>query len=240
MSYRDYTKQYLKEKKVKEYASLFNNIADKVVSSLEVSVAEKMIRKYKAGGRHLDVACGFGRIACPLSKFFQETIAIDTSPHMIKRIRKNCPAVKAQIMDAEHMKFKSDSFGFITMFRFVMNFQSDVRHNIFKELHRVLKPGGILMFNVHLNKWSPRGIAAQLRNRYQKLGTTYMSYTEARRELRKAGFKVLEVRGIKVLPFYKNRIFINKTALVFIERLLSGVPLLKHAADGYVFVCKKD
>jgi ubiquinone/menaquinone biosynthesis C-methylase UbiE len=234
-----YTKEYHKKEKVAEYLQTFKNKPDQVIHDLELDIINSVLTVASQRDTYLDVACGFGRIACAASRYFKESHAIDASPQMIALIRKRCPRVKARQMSADNLAFKSNAFDCVTAFRFIMNFERSQRLKMLKEIHRVLKPGGIFLCNVHLNKWSLRGIASQVRNRFQHLGQPYMSYRDAAQDLRRAGFRITELYGVKVMPFYRNRIFMPRLPLFWMERMLGRSPVLKRLADGYVFVCTK-
>jgi ubiquinone/menaquinone biosynthesis C-methylase UbiE len=99
----------------------------------------------KPGERVLDVAAGTGALALAASRWGAEVIATDSSPGMIERLRarvarEEIAGLTVKLMDGQALELPDDSFdAALSIFGFM--FFPD-RHKGFRELLRVLRPGG--------------------------------------------------------------------------------------------------
>jgi len=104
-----------------------------------------------AGGRILDLGVGAGRTAPFLLELSADYIGADYSPEMIKRCRSLFPGVEFAVVDARNLSRFSDSEFDLVLFSF--NGIDQVGHAdrllILKEVHRVLKNGGLFVFSSH-------------------------------------------------------------------------------------------
>lgn len=235
----DYTEQYRQREIVEHYVSIFSVERERINHEIEGNALRDELARLRRRRTYLDVGAGFGRMTRVAAPWFEQVWAVDTSPHMLSRLRKNCPVAEISEMNATALRFQDGCFDCVTCFRLVMNLAPDVRGLALREILRVLVPGGVFLCNIHLNKWSPRGVAVQRRQRRGGPGQPYMSYFGIVAELRAAGFEVVRYRGVRVVPedrFYPAG---REAFAVRLERFLGRVPLLKWFADGYVFVCRK-
>jgi ubiquinone/menaquinone biosynthesis C-methylase UbiE len=98
----------------------------------------------------LELGCGPASTTVYLAKAFPKVkiTAIDLSSPYVKvaqkRLRKY-PRVDALQADAAHLPFKDSSFDAVTSVFMFHELPEDVRLEILREAHRVLKPGGILV-----------------------------------------------------------------------------------------------
>ena len=100
--------------------------------------------------RVLDVACGTGRfllqlaVAHPGLSFF----GLDLSPYYIQHARdllKDVERLSLVADNAEAMPFKDGHFDVVTSVHLFHELPHDARRNVYREMHRVLKPGGLLV-----------------------------------------------------------------------------------------------
>lgn len=101
--------------------------------------------------RCLDVACGTGQSTVAVAKICDEVIGIDISPDMMSHAAKD-PKITYQVAKAEDLPFDDSSFDLVTAGLALHWFDQPV---FLKEAHRVLKPGGWLLFYFN---WFQRGI----------------------------------------------------------------------------------
>lgn len=107
---------------------------------------------FPPGAKALDIGCGPGELSFDLARRSFETIGMDISAQMIDICRAKqarlAPAapVTFTIGDIEHLPYPDASFDCITAAGVVEYLTGDEGWAV--ELHRVLKPGGILVLNV--------------------------------------------------------------------------------------------
>ena len=107
---------------------------------------------FKDGGKKvLDVGCGAGRTTAHLKKRGYDVVAIDYVEAMIKRAREKFPQDDFRVMDATQLAFGDNSFD-IALFSFNgvdCIYPEKKREEAIREMRRVIKPGGHLIFSSH-------------------------------------------------------------------------------------------
>ncbi|HEY6249774.1 MAG TPA: class I SAM-dependent methyltransferase [Candidatus Angelobacter sp.] len=100
----------------------------------------------------LDFGCGVGRLTAPLSRYFAECWGVDIAPTMIelaKEFHKNNCRCKFLLNQADHLpSFSDGNFGFIYSSIALQHMKETYVRSYLGELVRVLKPGGVLVFQV--------------------------------------------------------------------------------------------
>jgi len=104
----------------------------------------------KSGQRVLEVGCGPGFFTIPAAELVGErgtVCALDLNPLAIEKIRsrivkEGVDNIETVLADAAQTGLPEESFDLIFVFGFA--FAKGDRGEILKELHRLLKPGGIL------------------------------------------------------------------------------------------------
>jgi ubiquinone/menaquinone biosynthesis C-methylase UbiE len=100
--------------------------------------------------RVLDVACGTGRTLRQLASAYPEHryYGLDLSPYYVQVARQQLgDLVHASFVtdNAEHMPFRDDYFDVVTSVYLFHELPSNARRNVFREMHRVLRPGGLVV-----------------------------------------------------------------------------------------------
>lgn len=185
--------------------------------------------------RHLDFACGTGRIL----EFFADRVAsstgVDVSSSMMEVARMNAP--KAELLEADLTQqdvLGDRLFDVVTAFRFFPNAERELRESVFRVLGRHLAPKGVLIFNNHKNRNSLRGRLSRLRGRGSATGT--MTHAEADELLAGAGLRVLRMTPVASLPLSEKHVVIPVAIAEPLERMMSGWPLTPVAQD-ILYVC---
>ena len=110
--------------------------------------------KYQSAFAHkdvLDIGVGTGRTSiylAPLSKRYE---SIDYSPVMVHRMQASMPEVSVRLADMRDMSaFDDASFDFVFAPNNVIDAVGhDDRLRVLREIHRLLRPAGMLMFSSH-------------------------------------------------------------------------------------------
>jgi ubiquinone/menaquinone biosynthesis C-methylase UbiE len=114
----------------------------------------------------LDFGCGVGRLTRALAKNFHECWGVDISPTMIqmaKDLHRSHPRCKFFLNKANHLQQFSDGFfGFIYTSIVLQHIEKRYVRNYLAELVRVLKTGGIFVFQVADRDTS--GLIPRIRN----------------------------------------------------------------------------
>ena len=115
----------------------------------EFELLGKFIKKEN---RVLDIGCGNGRL---LKFLITNYDGVDQSEELIKIAYKNYPNANFQVADVFHLPFEDASFDVVAGIAFLHHIPSrEFRLKVLKEIHRVLKIGGILFLtNWNLFRW---------------------------------------------------------------------------------------
>lgn len=112
------------------------------------------------GGSVLDIGVGGGRTVEALLKVSPDYLGIDYSQEMVAACRTRFPKVRFEHADARRLSNVRDAS--ISLAVFSCNGISMVGHedrlSIMREVHRVLKPGGVFVFTTY-NRNSPEATA---------------------------------------------------------------------------------
>lgn len=109
--------------------------------------------------RCLEIGCGAGRLTPHIARIFEETIAVDVSEGMIARAmeRVKNQAVTFVLSDGTHIPAEDASISGVFSTHVFQHFDSlDYASYYFREVARVLRPGGCMMIHVPVFKWHPR------------------------------------------------------------------------------------
>ncbi len=103
-------------------------------------------------GRALDFGCGVGRLTQALANYFEEVVGIDIAPSMIKlakRYNRFGGRCIYYLNGADNLRLFSDQeFHFIYTNIVLQHMRPDYAKSYIKEFLRVLKPQGVLIFQL--------------------------------------------------------------------------------------------
>ncbi|RLE38556.1 hypothetical protein DRJ17_03525 [Candidatus Woesearchaeota archaeon] len=147
----------------------------------------------------LDVPCGTGRFAVLFSNKGFNVTAADYSQDMLDITAKRAK-VKLVKCDAYNMPFKKGKFDVVVSIRFLFHYPNP--ENILKELVRVTKNGGILVFCT-LNKYSVRyfiEIILDLFRKSKEHKLKFVTEKELNEKIKNLGVKILTTESMFVIP----------------------------------------
>ncbi|MBI2857831.1 MAG: methyltransferase domain-containing protein [Chloroflexi bacterium] len=119
------------------------------LSETERSLTEKYLTR--KDGKILEVGCGGGRVAIPLSLQGYDVTGIDLADRMVKTAIENArtSGVTAivEVGNARDLKYGDDTFDYALMLAYLIGHIPGRANRItaLRETNRVLKPGGILI-----------------------------------------------------------------------------------------------
>ncbi len=142
---------------LKELGKKYDRIAGKYAKAinenfwnrlLEYPQTSAEIRKLDIKGKLvLDVGCGSGRYAKLLAKMGAKVYGIDNSKALIKIAKREVAGVEFKTGDACNTKYKYGVFDAVIS-ALVLEYLD--RDKFFKEMNRILKRSGVLLFSMHI------------------------------------------------------------------------------------------
>jgi 2-polyprenyl-3-methyl-5-hydroxy-6-metoxy-1,4-benzoquinol methylase len=207
-----YRESFIEDGRVKSYEDEYTSCTyNHYEWQIEKAVLDRLLRLYlrQKATRHLDFACGTGRITQFVMPFAEETVGVDISSPMIEIARAKCPKAKFVVTDvtsnSESLK-QLGHFDLITVFRFLAPAEEELRIKIIKILASCLSVKGIIIINNNANLTSllyPALIIRSLFGRPFKGSTNYKQALPHRHMLsllNNAGLDVIESVGTCFLP----------------------------------------
>ena len=127
--------------------------ATEIVNSLETELT-RVPEADRAGWKALEIGCGPGRLMRPMSRHFAEIYGVDVSDQMIALAKEklaDIPNAHVEATDGARLtSFADDSIDFVYSYAVFQHIPTrEVVMQYMREIHRVLKPGGLarLQFN---------------------------------------------------------------------------------------------
>lgn len=244
---KNYTEGYFKKNVGKSYDKTISNRYELFINSLEEYYLKKIIKKhYKNKPKHLDFACGTGRILNFLKKNVKSQTGIDTAKEMIKEA-KNKVNAKFYIGNILENQITKEKFDLITSFRLFLNLNKQYREPILKELKSYLDEEGLLVVNNHMNRYSVLGFYFFILNKILKKPIkrdggkiiNTMSECEFRNHLKKSGYKIKKTYRFGLFPGRINFIILPEKYLFPIELFISKIPIINLFCKDQIYVCEK-
>jgi ubiquinone/menaquinone biosynthesis C-methylase UbiE len=186
---------------------------------------------------YLDFACGTGRVIHHLEDRVKTAVGVDVSASMLSIAEGTVRRAELHAADlTREARFEHDTFDLVTAFRFFPNAEPELRSDSLKAIHRVLKVGGRLVFNSHINPGSLRNRAKRLVRRRTLAG---LDRRTTERIVRSHEFTVERVYPLGVWPGSESPPSFLMPVLEALERRVAGWPAIAPIANNLVFVCRK-
>jgi len=199
----------------------FTTVGGKMFDTFERNVVISNLPKNCEGVKALDVGAGSGRFTIEMAKSGYNVVACDYSPAMLGIIKSKIEElgfedrVTLSKQDATNLTFDAGEFDFVCCMRVSVNL--DAKENVInalRELIRVCKPGGTIVFDIV----NPKSLAI--------FGPTKKSMIT----LKKAKDIILSIPGIEIKKCFGRRILSQTSfekaptfSLGFVDRLDYGL-----------------
>lgn len=117
----------------------------------------------KSGERILDAGCGTGRHFSTLRRAGSKVFGADFSLGMLRVARRQFPQVPVLLADLQQaLPFANNYFDAVLCA--LVGEHLDPLYRVFREMHRVLRPGGRLVFSVYHPEMAAAGIEANFQD----------------------------------------------------------------------------
>ena len=194
----------------------FNNSYGQFIDSQERRVLDKLLLPNSSQRQVLEIACGTGRLTN------YATPALDASEKMMAIAQQKHKNVSFTLASATDTGFQDESFDAVFSFHLMMHLDTETIEHIFKEMHRILKPGGQFIFDIPSRK------RRELLHHKQEgwHGATHLSADEIK-HLAGTRFKINRSFGIVMLPVHKLPNALRKV-LVSTDYILANSPIKQY------------
>jgi|TARA_B100000315_G_scaffold260353_1_gene321077 ubiquinone/menaquinone biosynthesis C-methylase UbiE len=207
-------------------------------SGLWVAEAEKHVVRLlmdKVGHLYysiaLDIPTGTGRMIPLLMEKYSRVLVCDTSFEMLKKAGQH-RASSYYLADAMHLALLSESIDLILCVRFLFHHRD--LSPFFKEMSRILKPGGVLISDVY--NWTPRVLIPG--NQETMGGRVYLHRKKKITEFAfRHGFEIVSNRGLFFITPFVYR-FMPLLLVKFIETI-GHIIFFGHKTKTYYLLRKR-
>jgi len=171
-----------------EYAArIYDELAHK---PLDRSLLDRFADRVRGVGPACDLGCGPGQVARYLHERGVEVLGVDLSPGMVAQAQRLNPGIAFQTGNMLALDVPDASWAGIAAFYSIIHIPRGDLLRALRELHRVLRPGGVLLLAfhigqeaVHLDEWWGEPVS---------LDFFFFQPDEIADHLRNAGFVVEE------------------------------------------------
>lgn len=177
----------------------------------------------------LDFGCGVGRLSVPLAHYFKKVIGVDISGPMIQLARQysseknNCEYIVNQNTNLNI--FQDNSFDLVFSVITLQHMEPRYSTQYLREFHRILKPGGVLFFQLPSEPVNTKpGAIIKIKRIIKLLLPTKLFGLY--KKIRYGNTPVMEMYGIK-----NNEVidFLNKNGYAVIDALQNT-----YAGDNWI------
>ena len=224
----DYDDMFISDARLKSWESIERNILLGAVA-----------RHFPEGRpRHLDFACGTGRIIGYVQGAVRHSTGIDISKSMVDIAElKNFQAdyIVGDFSDLNKLtsKFEDQKYDLITAFRFFTNAEKELRESSLDNIQLLLNTGGIIMINNHLN--SDSLLSRLLRILHRDMGG--IGNEDFEKLCARANLQIVEMIGIGILPFrYRQGLLLQLST--YLDSVLRKFSFFNRLAINLVYVLR--
>jgi ubiquinone/menaquinone biosynthesis C-methylase UbiE len=131
-----------------EYARrIYHELAGK---PFDRAILDNFADRVRDQGEVCDLGCGPGQVARHLFDRGINASGLDLSPKMIETARHLNPEITFRVGDMLQLPFEDSSLAGLTAFYAIVNLPNESLPLAFREMHRVLKPDGLLLLAFHI------------------------------------------------------------------------------------------
>jgi ubiquinone/menaquinone biosynthesis C-methylase UbiE len=131
-----------------EYArQIYNELQSK---PLDREFLNRFAAEVSGRGEACDMGCGPGQVACYLRDRGASVFGLDLSPQMVEQARQLNPDISFREGNMLALDLPDASLAGIAAFYAIVNIPRESQPQVFREMARVLQPGGLLLLAFHM------------------------------------------------------------------------------------------
>ena len=142
-------------------------------------------------GQVCDLGCGPGHVARYLRDAGADVSGVDLSPRMVEIARRLSPGIRFDEGNMLELPLGSETLAGITAFYAIVNLEFALLPQVFREMKRVLVPGGLLLLAFHIG--DEVNSVKEMWGQQVSLDFFFFQPTMIRASLEEAGFVIAEV-----------------------------------------------
>lgn len=123
------------------------------LSTRDRKYIDLLLERLPKGSRVLDLGCGGGTPSTKELARTYKVVGIDFAKNQIKLARKNIPNAKFHQMDMTKMTFEDEEFDAVFSLLAIIHVPRELKVQLYKDIHRILKPGGFLLIAIGCDNW---------------------------------------------------------------------------------------
>ena len=181
---------------------------------LDCELLTRFGAEVRGQGEVCDMGCGPGHIARFLRDTGVSIFGLDLSPGMIEEARKLNPDISFHVDNMMALKIRDETMAGIVAFYAIVNIPSSSLPNVFQEMLRVLKPGGLLLLSFHIGDEIVR--PDKILGKRTSMDFFFFQPVDIRRNLEAAGFAIEDV--IEREPYAPEVEYQSRRAYIFARK----------------------
>jgi len=145
------------QKIIKTYDATAREYSEEVLGEhdkkpMDQEILARFAREIEAGGKVWDLGCGPGQTVEYLDRLGVRAEGIDLSPQTVKQAQKNFPRLQFRTGNMLNLDIPSGSAVAVLSFYSIVHLTSDQVRQAFREIYRILHPGGIFLLAFHIGE----------------------------------------------------------------------------------------
>jgi ubiquinone/menaquinone biosynthesis C-methylase UbiE len=165
-------------------------------------------------GQVCDVGCGPGQVARYLRDAKAEVFGLDISPRMVELARRLNPDISFSQGNMIALNLSDRSLAGIAAFYAIVNIPEKSLPLVFREMHRVLQPGGLLLMAFHLGNEVIQ--KEELWGKTVSMDFFFFEALSIRQKLEAAGFAIEEI--VEREPYAPEVEYQSRRAYIFASK----------------------